>query len=108
MFGKLILGKVVNFFGLSVCHCCHFELRTKFLIGTGLAKMQALVPVAKHSQPIGTVPLCQCKCHSSATGNLNFLMNHMNTVHTMIFYDIKNLLDHCSWVYECRYKKLWI
>ena len=64
MFGKLILGKVVNFFGLSVCHCCHFVLRMQFLSGAGLAKMRALAPVAERSQPVNAVPLCQ----SSVTG----------------------------------------
>ena len=48
-------GKVVNFFGMSVCHCCRFELRIKFLSGTGLAKMNALVPVANSAS---LLPLC--------------------------------------------------
>ena len=30
-------------------------------------------------------------------------MNHMNTVHTMVFYDIQNWIEHCSWVYECHF-----
>ena len=46
--------------------------------------MQALVPVAKHGQPIDTVPLCQCKCHSSATGNLNFQWHKKTTQNILI------------------------
>ena len=61
-------GKVVNFFGLSVRHCCRFVLRMQFLSGAGLAKMRALVPVADRSQPVDAVPLCQ----SSATGKFEF------------------------------------
>ena len=50
-------GKVGNFFGLSVCHCCHFVLRMQFLSGAGLAKMRALAPVAEGSQPVDALPL---------------------------------------------------
>ena len=60
----LFPGKVGNFFGLSVCHCCHFVLRMQFLSGAGLAKMLALAPVAERSQPVNAVPLCQ----SAVTG----------------------------------------